>query len=222
MKTNKPRDYWRRMDTKTFLKEVKRVMKENQWSILPGEKELRESGQGILPEVARRYHGGMFKVRELLGQGQKVVPKGTWKDLQYTISQALQVLEENEWDNLPGGEVLSRRGYSSLSQAIIHYHGGFHKFRGLLGQVKRRVPSGSWKDLDFGLSEAFRIMEEEGWAELPGEQELKKKGYAMIASSARKYYGGMRRFREILEERMTGSSERNKLNSLLEQYANQR
>tara|TARA_Y100000310_G_C20645016_1_gene796049 strand:- start:963 stop:1814 length:852 start_codon:yes stop_codon:yes gene_type:complete len=59
----------------------------------------------------------------------KRLPNGTWKELNYILEKALEAIDENGWDELPGGTKLCQIGYGALATSIHRYHGGFLAFR---------------------------------------------------------------------------------------------
>src|SRR3989344_2590523 len=119
---------------------------------------------------------------------------GFWKSLENAKKEALKVMKREKLESLPGNSVLTRMGYSMLSYAIDVYHGGFHKFREYLGQDQKELPKGTWKDIQYTLTEAKRIMQKEGWQRLPGGNILQKTGYGGLANSIIMHHGNMRNF----------------------------
>lgn len=61
-----------------------------------------------------------------------------WKNLDYVVNQAQEIMKENSWDELPAPKILIKLGYSRLSYSISRHHCGFpvfrEKLRGYLGQ----------------------------------------------------------------------------------------
>jgi len=55
--------------------------------------------------------------------------KGRWKDLEFTLKQAQELMKNHNFEDFPGAYTLKRIGYSSLADVIQKYHGGFPEFR---------------------------------------------------------------------------------------------
>lgn len=121
-------------EPKDALGYAKRLMKEHKWETLPGSSRLIELGYTQLVTAVTRHHGGFHRFRELLGVRSVRRKSGSWEELEYTIKEAETVKEKHELEVLPGQKVLIKLGYSSLAVAILRYHGGFKKFRELLGE----------------------------------------------------------------------------------------
>lgn len=128
----------------------------------------------------------------------KSKPKGYWKDLDITIAEAKAVLKKHNLDRLPSTSKLSKMGYSSLSLAITNYHGGMRDFRIHLDDESRL---GKWKELDYAISQARNFLSQEDLDKLPNTQKLTEMGYGGLAGAIFKYHGGIRKFRELLDEK---------------------
>jgi hypothetical protein len=149
---------------------AKEIMEKEGWPTLPNGCVLYNKGYCSLTQSVTRYHGGIVKFRKILGQENQW---GNWKDLNYTIRQARQAMQEQGWSALPGWRMLLDHGYSSLIGAIHKYHGGFAAFREQLGQ---KITRKSWKNLAHVVQQAHIIMQEQGWNTLPSEKVLRAKG----------------------------------------------
>lgn len=199
-------------DPELTKKETKKIMRKERWKVLPGGKVLREKGYSNLANAISTYHGGFVKFRKALGQQQM---QGRWYSLDYTLSEARKIVKR--MGELPGAQVL--RGLNtSLEAAIIKYHGGMHRFRKLLGEDTKNIPQGSWADLEFAIGQAKEAMKERGYETLPNQQELQRAGYWSLVNAISRYHGGLPKFRQILEERISGRTETQQLRSLLETY----
>ena len=214
MSKPKPWGYW--MNVENALLEVKRIMKKEGWKNFPGQKTLDDRGYSGLSNGIVKYHGGFHKVRELLGEEQVY---GNWKKKDYALAQANRIMQKEGWTELPCTNILCERNYSSLVHAIHKYYGGMTGFRKLLGQKQRKVPNGSWQSLDYTLVEAQKIIEREGWDNLPGADTLSVKGYARLSNSISKHHGGFPHFRGLLQQRKSGRTEAQQLTSLLREYS---
>jgi|SRR3989344_4135042 len=217
MSKYKPNGYWKKIDN--TLAEAKKAMEEQLWNELPGSDTLYDKGYGSLRYAISSYHGGFHKFRKLLGQEQKRLPLGRWKDLEFTLQQARDVMKTGSWEELPCGNELVRNGYSSLMKAIKIYHGGMYKFRKLLGQEQRQLPNFTWQNVDYTFQQAKVTIKKEKWGDLPGADTLYDKGYGGLANAISRYHSGFPHFRALLKEKMTGKSEAQRLTSLLGEYA---
>ena len=81
-----------------------------------------------------------------------------------------------------------------------------------------RVQSGQWKDLEYALSEAQKVMRELGYEEVPSQKVLGQQGYSALAGAIAAYHGGFPAFRRLVNEKLGRESESKKLERLLEKY----
>jgi len=179
-------------------------------------------GYGALCRAITKYHGGFHKFRELLGLQPLQNVSRVWKDLEDALQQAQHVMDQHDFETLPGSTVLKRLGYSGLSNAITLYHGGFHKFREKLGcdQVQRQP--GLWKSLDYALEQSQEVLDTHGFETLPSQRELQKLGYSSLSVALVKYHGGLVRIRELLAEQNGSPSEKELLEGILREYVDGR
>ncbi|MBS3082005.1 hypothetical protein J4416_03700 [Candidatus Pacearchaeota archaeon] len=131
-KSVSPKGTWDNPDY--VLKEAQRLMNEQRWETWPSESVVGKTGNIMIPNAIRKAFGSMNAFRKILGEERPMVEPGQWRDLEYTVSQALQAFEDLKVTELPPQKYLSRNGYSGLSTAITKYHGGFPQFRELLRQ----------------------------------------------------------------------------------------
>lgn len=75
-----------------------------------------------------------------------------------------------------------------------------------------------WKNLDYVVDQAQKIMKENSWDELPAPKILIKLGYSRLSYSISRHHGGFHVFREKLNEYLGQKSETDKLESMLEKY----
>jgi len=195
MKEMKPSGYWQ--DINNVVAEAKEVMNKYNMGELPSFKRLHSLRYSSLAG-AIQYHGGFHKFRRLLGHKQKRVENGLWKNQEYILSYIKKLKEENGWKELPGEDKLEKIGHTNLAIAINRYHGGFRKFRKLLGE---KSIHGIWKTLEHTLNKAMEIMKENDWSELPNGQKLIKVGQSGLTYAIIKYHGGFHKFRELLFQR---------------------
>jgi len=106
-------------------------------------------------------------------------PRGYWKSYENTLAEATKAMTKHEWETLPCASQFQNHGYSSLSIAIVKYHGGFPTFRTKLGQTNPQKPTGYWQNLDNTIKEAQQAMKKHGWTKLLYPS-LKKNGYSSL------------------------------------------
>jgi hypothetical protein len=205
-------------DKEYALEEARKIIAEHELASLPSNNRLREIGCGGLAEAISKYHGGMRKFRELLGESQKKRGDGMLKDQEYLKKKVREVMEENELDYLPSNATLNKLGYSSLGFAINNYHGGFRAFRETLGQEQRQKEKGLWKKIDYAVVQAKDIMAKHGFDVLPSVSVLTELGYSSLISAVSKYHGGLVEFRKLFDESTNGDKRINQLESLLDDY----
>jgi len=128
-------------------------------------------------------------------------------------------MQKHGWRTIPSPTLLGTHGYSSLSLAINKYHGGFAKFRKRHGLAAPNVkPKGYWLSLDNSLKEAQQAIAKHGWAALPSQQELAKHGYTSLSTAIIKYHRGFHQFRNLLAQHITGKTQKQQLEELLDEY----
>src|SRR3989344_1892676 len=64
----------------------------------------------------------------------------------------------------------------------------------------KRIRRGTWKSLEYTIGQAKKIMENEGWTELPNAQILAEAGYSNLANAISTHFEGFRKFRELLNQ----------------------
>jgi len=193
----RPKGYWQNFGN--LEKETIRIMQNEGWETLPSPKVLRKRGYSYLVSAAFRTCGGLAKLREKLGQKEVYVKKGRWQSLEFTLHKAREAMENEDWQTLPGAEVLGNRGYHGIVNSAKMYHGGLPNIREQLGHNRRlRIADGQWKDLTYIKAEARRIMSEHGWSSLPSVGALWNGGYNSFVVAATKYHGGIPKLRKIL------------------------
>ena len=183
------------------IEQARRVMREKKLDTLPSSNHLNRIGETSLSASISKYHGGFHRFRELLGQKRTRIEMKKWQDLEFTIEQARRVIDENNLDTLPSQNVLIDLGESSLSAAIYQYHGGFHKFRRILGQKRTKIEDGKWTNLEFTIGQARRVMEENNLDSLPTQKQLSDFGERGLSEAISSYHGGFHKFRDILGEK---------------------
>jgi superoxide dismutase len=205
-------------DITYVIQQAKEAMEKEGWEKLPGYQVLEDKGYGALNNAIQKHHGGMNALRKLLGQEQLKREGGIWKDLKYTLQQAREAMQKEGWKTLPAENGLYKRGYSSLSRAIVTYHCGFHQFRKLLGQEQLIRERGVWKDITYAIQQAREAMHKEGWTALPSGRVLTEKGYSSLLTAIYKYHGGLSVFRDKLNEALGINPGKEQLEEIIKEY----
>lgn len=183
------------------LKEAKRVKLEHDWDCLPGQFTLVKRGYSSLAASIDR-HGGFVRFRTLLGEEQRIMASGTWKDLEFTIREARKLMREHNLKTMPSNEKLAELGRYDLVNAIYTHHGGMSNFREMLGEEQRRANSKEIRDKDYILKKAREILKKEKWDILPGNSTLYKKGYGSFVNAVNRYHSGIPAIREQLGQKL--------------------
>ncbi|MBR9705962.1 hypothetical protein GOV14_02935, partial [Candidatus Pacearchaeota archaeon] len=183
--------------------------------VLPSDRLLKKAGYSSLSNAILK-HEKFPAFRKLLGQEKIVKPWGYWDKPENRLKEAREAMENEGWDVLPPGRALCKKGYSSLSNAILN-HEGFIAFRELLGQENNMLPRGYWDKLENRLNGAKEAMEKKDWEVLPSEEVLKKEGYSPL-SYAISDHEGFPAFREKLNQYLGKKSEKEEIECLLEKY----
>jgi superoxide dismutase len=183
-----------------LIHQIREAMKKEGWTKLPSDRVLRDKGYSTLSHAIMHYHGGFPRFRAYLGQrpGKPRVKRGLWPNLGYAIQQAHKAMRKEGWKTLPNCDMLAEKGYSSLSSAIMKHHGGFHRFRKLLGQGQLKRKTSTWKDLAYATQQAHEALKREGWKILPGTRVLRAKGYNALCGGIARHHGGIAAFRRRL------------------------
>ena len=127
-------------DFNYVLNSVKEIMDKNSLDNVPSYSFLYSINESSLAYAIGKYHGGIRKLRDFLGKDQIQIECGKWKNLEFTMNQAIDFMKREGYDHLPGNEILKKMNMSSLSTAISKYHGGKETFREKLNQFRQRPP----------------------------------------------------------------------------------
>lgn len=129
-------------ERKYVLSQVKELMGEYNFEVLPSQNRLEDLGYGGLAQAIMKYHGGFRTFRRSLGEDPLRVEDGLWRDLGFAITEAYCMMEAHGYEELPSQSVLRDLGYYSLTAAISKYHGGLAAFRHLMKErSKEKVDS---------------------------------------------------------------------------------
>jgi hypothetical protein len=201
------------------VERVREFLQKTGLSILPSHEELIKRGYSSIASAISSYHG-FARIRKLLGHPEQLEHKAKWKDQAYALEKARLIIAKNNLDNLPAHRVLVKMGHSSLASGILKYHGGFHKFRELLGGESQRRKVGLVRETSYVISELKRIMQEQHMSELPNMNQIRTsgKGGPSLASAIEEYHGGY----SVFMEQHAGSfgilTNRQRTQGLLEGY----
>jgi len=199
MAKRKPLGFWEKEEN--VIAEARKFMEEHSFETIPSSNKLTELGYSSLSVAISKYYGGFHKFRNLLGEEQKIREKGIWESLDYTIQQAEEIMEKHGFETLPSSDKLNELGYSSLGIAIPKYHGGFHKFRELLGEEPIRRKGSIWKSLDYTIQQAQEFMKEHNLETFPTNNKISELGYSGLSTAISRYHGGFHKFRKLLGQK---------------------
>jgi len=216
--TNHKKQYGYWQQEENTIAEARQIMEKHEWNTLPSKNELEKHGYSSLIGAIIKYHGGIQQFRTTLGQKNTKKPQRYWQNESTILSEAQEAMKEQKWNTLPSARELIEKGYSSLSFAIIQYHGGMYTFREKLGQTNITKPHGYWQSLDNTLAEARKAIQQHRWNTLPLQQELRKHRYSALSKAISKYHGGLIFFRRLLTEHQTGKTTKQQLEELLDEY----
>ena len=116
-----------------------KIKKKYKLKNFPSEMWLRTHGYTGLVSAIYRYHSGMTKFKDHMGESSKERAKGIWKHLDFALEYASDLMRDNGWQELPSQRVLYDLRNYSLIAAIGRYHGGFPAFRAKLNEFIGRV-----------------------------------------------------------------------------------
>ena len=107
-------------------------------------------------------------------------------------------MKEYAFDILPSQGKLQELGYSGLSSAISHYHGGMNNFREKhLGEELLRKPHGYYT-LENTIYESKKVIKEHGFNTLPSSNKLRELGYSGLSRAISVHHSGFPNFRKIM------------------------
>ena len=202
------KDFW---TEERILEECKKIVEE--FGDLPSSKKLKEIGYKKLGFQIQRK-GGFSFFRRKLGLGQNSNPANYWNE-ENTLKEAKKIFGKKGY--LPSQIELYKIGMSSLAAAITKNF-GYERLRLVLGDKIKKRKDGLLNNLEYITNELKRVIEEQGFKELPAESILKKIGYASIVQALYSYHQGYRSFREKFNRNLGISSDKNQLESILDSY----
>jgi len=188
------------------LKKAREVMEREGVDVLPNGPQLRKLGRSDLLNAIHIYQGGIPAFRKLLGEKDL-------KNIDYALEKAREVVDEHKLDALPGSVKLGEMGYASLATVISKNHGGFPAFREKLGEEIV-----DWKNFDYALGQARKLMEEHNFENLPTREKMGELGYSSLGAAISRYHGGFHAFRGFIDEGRGVQSRREQLENLFDEY----
>ena len=146
-------------------------------------------------------------------------PHKYWQSLENTIYESKKIMEEHNLDTLPSQTKFHELGYSSLAISISKYHGGLPSFREKhFGEEQLTKPPNYWKSLENTISEAKKVMEEQGVDRFPSVDKLREIGYSGLGNAINHYHGGLPNFREIMNQELGIKSNKEHLTEVWKKY----
>ena len=209
--------YWEQFDN--VISEVRKVMKKHRLKEIPSKRFLAKIGENTLAVSIVGYHGGFRRLRKTFGEKKIRAASGAWKDRNYAIAQAREMMKKHGFETLPQKDVALKLGYGDLVKAIYNHHNGYQAFRELLGEKNPYVKRGTWSSLDNCVQTVIDVMKANNLREVPNGNYLGKLGYNGLASAIGQKHGGAETFTAEVKRRLGMRSEDEELSSLLEKYA---
>lgn len=139
-------------------------------------------------------HGGINKFREIIGDELLKVSNGYWTD-DTIIKQLTDV--KNKISHFPTHTELLALGRTDLSSQISK-HGGYNRFRKILGDKIIQVSQGYWSD-EIIVSDLIKIKNK--LKHFPTYQEIINLGHFDLANAINKQ-GGINKFRLLLGDKI--------------------
>ena len=149
----------------------------------------------------------------------KPKPPNYWKSLENTLYEAKKVMKEHNLDKFPTQKKLNELKCSSLGNVINKYHGGSINFRKKhFGEKGVTKPNGYWHSLENTIDEAKKLMEEHNYDTLPSSDKVRELGFGPLRTAISRYHGGLRNFREILNQELGIKSNKEHLTEVWKKY----
>ncbi len=187
----KPNGYWQNLDN--VEEELQKII--NHLGHFPTTQEIMAHNSTIT-SVMVKYHGGVTKVRELMGYGQLRKPNGYYHR-KSNIKKELETIMAELDGEFPSERKL-REKHSGLAAAIIRKHGGFNKVREWYGLEPLRQPDGHWEDFENVRTELNTIIAKLG--HFPSKTELNEINSG-LASGIYKYHGCLREIGKLYDHK---------------------
>lgn len=187
----KAQGYWQNLDNtkKELLPLCKKLNR------FPTDNELKDSGLSSITSIFY-YHGGRKTVAEKLGyKTYYQMYRPNLKDISY-IKKILNPIIKKV-GHFPRPKELKDLGYDNIKQAINRYHGGFQNIANIMGFQLNYTPINKYKDWKFVKNKVLELKKQLG--HFPSRKEFKDMGYDGLAMSLYRYYGGLKKVRNILE-----------------------
>jgi len=180
-------------------RQAKDIMEENGFDILPGNETLNKLGYSSFVNSVNRHHGGMYAFRKRIGQNVIKLPNGYWDKWENAEPEIRKL--RDELGHFPNQKELQAKKQGSLACAISRTHGGMNEVRQRMGEHIIKKDIGFYKDLEIVKAEMLRLADEisDLNGQLPSCHWLQKNGYGSLTEGIRKYHGGFKKFREIME-----------------------
>lgn len=184
----KPNNYWK--DERNVIKKLKEITK--QLGHFPTQLELAKIGESGLGSSITRYHGGLRKIREKIGQPYETKPNGYWRDFNNVKKELKPLIKKLGY--FPTPKELKKENHALLSGITAH-HNGLVNIRTILGYESKRKPIGYWTKKNI-RKELEKIITKIG--HFPLQEELKENGLGSLFHAIHRNYGSIGNLREEL------------------------
>jgi hypothetical protein len=213
----KPINYWKNKEN--ALKEVREIMKKHSFDKLPGSDILHRLGYYSLPSAIYKHYRGFKRFRKLLGEEQTKSDYILLNNKKSVVKRAKEIMKKHDFDTIPGTDILIKLGYPSFACAIYKNYKSMSDFRNDLGEKNNRRANGKWRDLDYTIEQAKKLMKDNNLTALPCYEKFRELGYSSLLNAISRYHGGRPTFRETLNQFLGIKSESKRLEEFLETYS---
>lgn len=197
----KPDGYWD--NTRNTERETRAVMKEYRLKRVPSRNFLSQIDRMDLVGGIERYPRGYAGLRKKFREKDARKAAGYWHDARNAKKEAKKII--TEYGELPGKKRLEEIN-PSLATAIVKHHGGFRKFRRLLGEEQKRVADNFWTPKNI-KQEVRKFKREKRFKFLPNQKTLGELGYGYLSAAISSHYpGGFARYRRDHNDYTPGQS----------------
>ncbi|MEK6871622.1 MAG: hypothetical protein AABX16_01845 [Nanoarchaeota archaeon] len=210
-------------DVDYCIEQANEIKKKLNVTTLPSNNVLREKGYQSFLQAIYKYHNGLRKFRELLGEDQLKNADGIWKDEEYTFTELEKFMQQHGYKTIPTYNTFKQQDAGPLLYGIQKFHGGLDACREKLKERERKQSDSLENLLEAYVNgdESIDLEETYGkpadfWSEwnniepilkkiigqygsLPSGKKLSQEGKSMVAAAIYKYHGGFHKVRKKLE-----------------------
>ncbi len=175
--------------------------------------ELRTLNKSSLSKAIEE-HGGINKVRKRVGYKENRKSPCHWSKKNNNLLEELNFLTK-KLGHFPKSTELKNLGKGYLIKVIKREYGGYNEMRKFLAED---LIMGKWGDITYALKEVAEFLLENNLEEIPGRRKILKLGRNDIVAAIYRHYEGFPNFREKFREYRNQPSQREQVESLLEEW----